>query len=176
MTYPKVKITREQERAATIYKEVRLNKRCKNLLESFCDERHTWDSAFKPIANFDVPEFALILAGHYEVINDFKVGDWVYHLKYDMYMKVEPNDVETSTIKYISLRFVNDNPDRFTKVENPLEIKLLEAGRKVPKLLEGDVILDGDGVAYSVEKDSSVNDYDYDYIVAIYPAESKITT
>jgi hypothetical protein len=172
MAYPKVKITREQEKAAKDYKENRLVKGDKNLLEMFCNLRHSWDDVYKPIANFDVPEFALILAGHYEVIPEFKVGDWVYHIKHDRYMKIEPENAETSTCKFISLRFVNENPERFRKVENSLEIALLELGRKRPIFLAGDIILTADGDSYVVERDSDPSDYIN--VMAVYPAATRI--
>lgn len=171
MAYPKVRITREQEKALKEWTGFERNHVPENF-EHFVNNRHTFKDMYKSLANFDVPDFALILAGHYEVIIEFEVGDWVRSKVSNNYYKVREHVGEN---RGMFIGNVNANPRDFEKVKNPLEIKLLELGRQRPTIMPGDIIQveSGDVMeVYVTRVESKVNDHDD--ISAIYPIESRL--
>lgn len=172
MAYPKIKITREQEAALKVWTGFKGNHSSEKF-EHFINNRHTFKDMYEPLANLDVPDFALILAGHYEVIIEFKVGDWVKSKVSNHYYQVKNHFGED---RGMYIRNINDNPQDFEKVKNPIEIKLLEEGRQRPTLMPGDVIqVEGGGVmeVYIIRVESPI--HDHDDVIAVYPIESRLT-
>jgi hypothetical protein len=172
MAYPKIKITKQQEAALKEWTGYNRGDKGEKF-EHFVNNRHTFDNVYKPLANFDVPEFALILSGHYEVVNDFHVGDWVKSKVSKVYYKVREHVGED---RGMFIGNINANYHDFEKVESPLEIKLLEGGRQRPTLMPGDVIqVEGGGVmeVYITRIEGSI--HDHDDVIAVYPAESRLT-
>ena len=130
----KVKITPEQEEALKDYKTRGFD------FDMYLRARYTWTNSYKPLKDFKENEFALLLVGHYEIKQEFKVGDWVLS-EMNNYMKVVNvyhngeisvvNDHGAGTVKHGS---------KFTKIEDKIEIALLELGRIKPEFKIGDKI------------------------------------
>ena len=109
-------------------------------LEFFVQEKEYFSGGYEPLKQFTVEQFALLLCGWYEVEKPFKVGDWVYREISDSYEKIERiADNDYYVVGDIGILIARNH--EWKKVEDPWKIALLEAGRKKPEFVVGDIIL-----------------------------------
>jgi hypothetical protein len=176
----KVLISNKQKKALDNFLNNNPNTANADIMEAFIDYRHMWSDVYKPLKDFTVEQFSLILNGWYTVKEDLEEGCWYKHVIKNTYYKVDNITGENSFIS--SKGDTISNPyfiNKLTKVTGQLENILLNFGRENPILTCGDIVMLNSETSYMYCGDNhekTLNAIKNHGIKYLYPVDTRLST
>ena len=144
-----------------------------------CKDDYEPEDFYYPLRRFTPEQFSLLLCGWYEVIEEYKVGDYLYEYSEDVFYKItsvgknggygmERVDGEQS--------FTFSSDSHFEKVVETWKIALLNVGRKETKLQVGDIYVSDDGDTWLIADEEflfghAYSDFEEGRVMKYFPHE-----